>query len=177
VQSVQACSQNGGDTLPPKTMKGTRKRGRGYIPPENECTPARLGGMVCATVVVGDEQVRANLQSVSYHVGEEDLAVTELIESNKSELKALCERYRVERLAPFGSALRGDFDPAHSDLDFCVEFQPMTPEEHAGSYFGLLEELQDLFARRVDLVEIAAVRNPYLRQEIEALHVTLYAAA
>jgi predicted nucleotidyltransferase len=93
--------------------------------------------------------------------------VTELIESKGSELHASCERYRVERLSLFGSALRDDFHSGHSDLDFCVEFQHMTPQEHAESYFGLLEELEDLFARRVELVEIGAVRNPYLRREIE----------
>lgn len=57
--------------------------------------------------------------------------MTEPIESKKSELEALCERYRVERLALFGSALRDDFDSAHGDLDFSVEFHPMTPEEYA----------------------------------------------
>lgn len=103
--------------------------------------------------------------------------MTELIESKRSELRALCERYRVERLALFGSALRDDFDSGNSDLDFAVEFQPMTPHEHAEAYFGLLEDLESLFARRVDLVEIGAVRNPYLRQEIEASQETLYGAA
>ncbi len=97
----------------------------------------------------------------------------DLIESKKSELRALCECYRVEHLALFGSALRDDFDSGHSDLDFSVEFQPMTPHEHAESYFDLLEELEDLFARSVDLVEIGAVRNPYLRREIEARQETL----
>jgi predicted nucleotidyltransferase len=114
---------------------------------------------------------------VGYYLGKEDRAVTELIESKRSELRALCERYHVRRLALFGSALREDFDPNHSDLDFCVEFQAMTRHEHAESYFGLLEDLEDLFARRVDLVEIGAVRNPYLRREIEAGQETLYAAA
>ncbi len=43
----------------------------------------------------------------------------------------------------------------------------MTPQEHVEFYFGSLGNLVDLFARRVDLVEIAAVCNSYLRQEIE----------
>lgn len=103
--------------------------------------------------------------------------MTELIESRRSELRALCERHRVERLTLFGSALRDDFDAIHSDLDFCVEFRPMVPHDHADSYFGLLEDLESLFARRVDLVEIGAVRNPYLRREIEAGQEILYAAA
>lgn len=93
--------------------------------------------------------------------------MTEMIESKRSELRALCERYRVERLVLFGSALRDDFDSGYSDLDFSVEFLPMTPHEHAESYFSLLEELEDLFERRVDLVEIGAVRNPHLHREIE----------
>lgn len=93
--------------------------------------------------------------------------MTGLIEPKRSELRTLCERYGVERLALFGSALRDDFDSVESDLDFSVEFQPMTPHDHAESYFGLLAGLDELFAQRVDLVEIGAVRNPYLRREIE----------
>ena len=49
----------------------------------------------------------------------------------------------------------------------------MTPHEHAESYFGLLEDLEDLLGRRVDLVEIEAVRNLYLRREIEERDLTL----
>lgn len=103
--------------------------------------------------------------------------MTGLIEAKKSELTDLCERHRVERLSLFGSALREDFDSGRSDLDFVVEFAPMSPSEHAGSYFGLLEDLENLFERRVDLVEIGAVRNPYLRREIEEQQETLYGAA
>jgi predicted nucleotidyltransferase len=95
-------------------------------------------------------------------------AVTKgLIEHKKREVGTLCERRGVERLALFGSASWDDFDPEKSDLDFSVEFQPMTPHEHTESYFGLFEDLEDLFGRCVDLVEIGAVRNPYLRREIE----------
>ena len=93
--------------------------------------------------------------------------MTGLIEARKPELTGLCERHGVARLALFGSALRDDFDSAGSDLDFAVEFSPMSPRKHAGAYFGLLEDLESLFERRVDLVEIGAVRNPYLRREIE----------
>ncbi|WP_047865026.1 nucleotidyltransferase family protein [Rubrobacter aplysinae] len=103
--------------------------------------------------------------------------MTKLIEARKPELKALCDRYKVERLALFGSALREDFDPEQSDLDLAVEFAPMTPREHADSYFGLPEDMEGLFGRRVDLVEIGAVRNPYLRRSIEEEQETLYAAA
>jgi len=99
------------------------------------------------------------------------------IEHQRRELEALCERRGVERLALFGSALRDDFDPEKSDLDLSVDFSPMSPEMHAEAYFGLLEDLEELFERRVDLVEIGAVRNPYLRRSIEEGQETVYAAA
>ncbi|WP_207956195.1 nucleotidyltransferase family protein [Rubrobacter marinus] len=99
------------------------------------------------------------------------------MEHKRREIEALCERHGVERLALFGSALRSDFDPEKSDLDFSVELRPMSPEKHAAAYFGLLEDLEKLFERRVDLVEIGAVRNPYLRRSIEGEQEIVYAAA
>ena len=84
-------------------------------------------------------------------------AVTDVIEARRTALEDLCQRHGVARHALFGSALRDDFDPDTSDLDL-VEFSSTSPSEHAGAYFGLLEDLEDLFARRVDLVEIGAPR-------------------
>jgi uncharacterized protein len=102
----------------------------------------------------------------------------EMIEDRRSELIDLCGRYGVRRLALFGSsALRDDFDSGRSDLDLLVEFSTASPQEHAESYFGLLEDLESLFGRRVDLSELGALRNPYLRREIEEQQEILYAAA
>ena len=99
-----------------------------------------------------------------------------LIEDRKQELACICQRFGVLSLGLFGSAAREDFDAAASDLDFVVEFAPMSPDEHARSYFGLLQELEGLFHRKVDLVEVSAVRNPYIRRNIESSQVSLYAA-
>ena len=41
---------------------------------------------------------------------------------HREELRDLCRRFHVRRLEVFGSAARGDFDPARSDIDFLVEF-------------------------------------------------------
>ena len=81
------------------------------------------------------------------------------------------------RLALFGSATRDDFDPQGSDFDFLVDFEPLPPGGHADSHFGLLEDLESLLGRPVDLVESSALRKPYRRQEIEATQVLLHAAA
>ncbi len=102
--------------------------------------------------------------------------MVDLIQDRRDDLARICLRFRVLRLALFGSAARADFSPETSDLDFLVEFLPMPPHEHAQSYFGLSRELERLFRRNIDLVEASAVRNPYIRQNIETSQVPLYAA-
>jgi len=52
----------------------------------------------------------------------------------------------------------------------------MPPAEHADCYFGLLEALQDLFSRPIDLVETQAVKNRVLLETIEETKSILYAA-
>jgi uncharacterized protein len=98
------------------------------------------------------------------------------IGQKREQVTELCRRYRVRRLALFGSAAREDFDPESSDLDFLVEFEPLAPGAYADNYFGLLEALHRLFGRRVDLVDGPAIRNPYFRQNVEANQTLLYAA-
>ena len=100
-----------------------------------------------------------------------------LIADKKEELERICVKYRVHRFELFGSAAGDDFDTDASDLDFLVEFIEMSPGEHAAAYFGLLEALQVLFNRKVDLVEPRAVRNPYFLQAIKSTRILLYVAA
>ena len=97
----------------------------------------------------------------------------ELLRSHP-EIAALCRRFRVRRLDLFGSAATGQARE-DSDLDFLVEFEPMA-EGYADAYFGLLEALQGMFGRPVDLVVISAIRNPYFRRSVENSREMLYAA-
>jgi predicted nucleotidyltransferase len=99
-----------------------------------------------------------------------------LIANHRAALEDFCRRYRVRRLALFGSAATGKFEPGRSDLDFLVEFQPLSPTERADAYFGLLLALQDLFAQLIDLVEAGASQNPYFVQAVEQSKALLYAA-
>ena len=102
--------------------------------------------------------------------------MTRLIEDNKAAIEELCVRFCVARLDVFGSAADGTFDPQHSDLDFLVEFLPLQPGEHFDTYFGLLEGLQDLFERSVDLVMTRAIKNPYFLKSVNQTRTVLYAA-
>jgi predicted nucleotidyltransferase len=51
----------------------------------------------------------------------------DLIEYNRQAIEDLCRQYGVRRLAVFGSAAKGTFDPATSDLDFVVEMADYGP--------------------------------------------------
>ena len=100
-----------------------------------------------------------------------------IVQEKVKDLMALCKDRGVRRLALFGSAASGRFDPASSDLDFLVEFQPVRPAQHADNYFGLQEDLERLFGVPVELVEPGPIRNPFFRQAIEETQVQLYVAA
>ena len=99
-----------------------------------------------------------------------------IVQQKARELAEICRKRAVHRLALFGSAARGSFDPSSSDLDFLVEFEPASPAQHADHYFGLQEDLERLFGRPVELVEPGPIRNPYFRQAVEETQVLVYAA-
>lgn len=100
-----------------------------------------------------------------------------LVSSRLPEIHALCRKHAVLRLELFGSAAADDFDPQRSDLDFAVEFLPVPRHGFKDVYFRLLADLQTLFGRGVDLVEVTAIRNPYFRESLDETKVPLYAAA
>ena len=99
-----------------------------------------------------------------------------LIESKRSEIEELCRRYHVRQLWIFGSAAREDFDPGRSDVDFLVEFQDIKRHGFNDVYWLLMEALEDLLGRHVDLIEPAAIRNDIFRREVDRTRVPLYAA-
>lgn len=100
-----------------------------------------------------------------------------VIAKHQVELERLCREYGVERLELFGSAVTGDFDPEHSDLDFLIEFQSgVDLGPWMKHFFEFEDELKALFERDVDLVFPKGIRNPYLKRNIDATRLLLYAA-
>ena len=71
------------------------------------------------------------------------------------------QEVRVRRLDVFGSAARSDFNEESSDVDLLVEFDDMPHADRADAYLGFLTAVEALLQRRIDLVEVGAVRNPY----------------
>ena len=99
-----------------------------------------------------------------------------VLRAHKSEIDLACRRFGVEKLELFGSATAESFDESASDLDFLVTFNAEGRKKAFDNYFGLLENLEGIFGRSVDLVTAASVRNPYLAREIEKQRQLIYAA-
>ena len=91
------------------------------------------------------------------------------------EVASLCQLAGARRLDAFGSAVRDDFDPACSDLDFVVEFDDIQPATYAQAYFALKEGLEALFGRSVDLITSSSLINPYFAQRVAQERRNVYA--
>ena len=53
----------------------------------------------------------------------------------------------------------------------------MVPVVYAENYFKLLEDLERLFGRKIDLVEYGPIKNPYFKKEIDETQIVVYEAA
>ena len=99
------------------------------------------------------------------------------IEIPSEKIAAFCQRWRITRLALFGSVLRQDFGP-HSDIDILVRFD----EAAHHTLFDMSrmeEELKSILGREVDLVSQRGVersRNYIRRKAILDSAQVVYAA-
>ena len=96
------------------------------------------------------------------------------IDDYKNALTQLCVKNKVKSLYVFGSVLTSRFNN-DSDIDMIVDIESTNPLEYANYYFNLKFALQDLLNRPIDLLENKAVRNSYLRQEIDNSKQLIYA--
>ena len=92
----------------------------------------------------------------------------ELVAQKREEVAEHCRRLNVRKLDVFGSAANGKFNPETSDLDFLVEFNDHNSPGICNRYFDLVESLEALFNRKVDLVTAPSVTKPRFKANIEA---------
>jgi len=89
------------------------------------------------------------------------------------QIKEFCEKWKIREFSFFGSILREDFCP-DSDVDVLVSFY----DDANWSLFDwvdMIDELQFVFKRKVDLVEKEAIRNPFRQHEILKTKEIVYA--
>lgn len=80
----------------------------------------------------------------------------------------------VDELYAFGSILTEKFN-AQSDIDFIVSIQSEDPIEYAENYFDLKFELENIFKRKIDLLEQKAIRNNTFENLVNQKKMLVYA--
>lgn len=88
-----------------------------------------------------------------------------LLVKKKTAINELCEKFHVERLYLFGSAAKGTLKD-ESDVDFLVKFKSFDLYFYFDNYMDFQNQLQELFQRKIDLVEEQSLRNPILIKSI-----------
>jgi predicted nucleotidyltransferase len=93
---------------------------------------------------------------------------------DEHRLAEFCRKWKVTELSLFGSVLREDFR-SDSDVDVLVSFE-RDADWSLLDLVSMQNELSAMLARDVDLVEEAALRNPFRRSTILKSKQTVYAA-
>ena len=93
---------------------------------------------------------------------------------DRDKIAEFCRKWEIKEFSLFGSVLRDDFRP-DSDVDVLVVYAE-NAAWNLHAYMRAREELEELFGRKVDLVEKSAVRNPFRRHHILNNREIIYAA-
>lgn len=95
------------------------------------------------------------------------------LNQNIEQIKALCDENSVQSLFAFGSVTNDKFR-SDSDIDLVVDIDDQDPLTYADHYFNLKFGLEKLLERPIDLLEQNAIKNPYLKEQIEQNKVLIY---
>ncbi len=93
------------------------------------------------------------------------------INIDSGEIAQFCRERGIRKLALFGSVLRGDFNPALSDVDVFAEFEPGALRSVGLQYFDYGHELGKIFGYRVDF---CSQLHPEIRKRVENDSLTIY---
>jgi uncharacterized protein len=107
-----------------------------------------------------------------------DEILKERLGVDRADIVALCDRFRIVELGLFGSVLRDDFrvdgdDP--SDVDLLVVFEEGYRQPYE-DYLDLVETVEALFRRKVDICQKKLLKNPYSRADILRTNQVIYAS-
>jgi len=89
----------------------------------------------------------------------------------KTGIETICQELSLQHLDLIGSAAREDFS-AESDIDVLVTFAG--DENLFERFFSLKSRLEEVFKRKVDVVEERAIRNPFFKKAVNKDRVRVY---
>lgn len=97
-----------------------------------------------------------------------------IISQHIDKIIQLCEINKVRTLFAFGSVTTDKFKQ-DSDIDLVVDIDEKDPISYSDNYFNLKFQLEKLLKRQIDLLEQKAIRNRFLKSEIDRTKVQIYA--
>ena len=96
-----------------------------------------------------------------------------ILNQHISQIIKLCELNTVNSLFAFGSVTTDKFS-SDSDIDLVVDINDSDPISYTDKYFNLKFQLEKLLQREIDLLEEKAIRNKFLKSEINRTKVLIY---
>jgi hypothetical protein len=94
---------------------------------------------------------------------------------NIDQINNLCNENQVKRLFAFGSVTTDKFHDK-SDIDFIVEIDDQDPLSYSDKYFNLKFRLEQILQRQIDLLEEKAIKNRFLKEQLDRTKVLVYGA-
>lgn len=91
------------------------------------------------------------------------------IKIDREKIAQFCRERGIKRLSLFGSVVRDDFDPEHSDVDVLVEFLPgQTP---GYGFVHCRDALESMMGRKVDLVTgVGRHIRPAVKRDLSTIY-------
>ena len=88
------------------------------------------------------------------------------IEDVKEKVNNISRSFKIKKLGVFGSLVRGELT-SKSDIDFIVEFNDDGYNGRCDRYMDLIEELEKIFGRKIDLITYESLNNPVFKATVE----------
>lgn len=90
------------------------------------------------------------------------------INLKEDDIRSFCQKWSIKDFYFFGSVVTENFSKEKSDIDIMVDFKENT-DWSLFDHFHMVEELEAVFKRKVDLLTKRAVeksKNPYRKKNI-----------
>jgi len=95
------------------------------------------------------------------------------INKHIEQIKRLCASNNVKSLFAFGSVLKNNLKP-DSDIDLLVDIDENDPISYSDKYFEIKFSLEKMFNRKIDLLELKAIKNRFFKKEIDKTKFQIY---
>ena len=99
--------------------------------------------------------------------------VAQLLQDKLPEVIQTLKKHRVAKAYAFGSVCTNRFNDT-SDVDLLVDFNSEETKGYAENFWELEEKLKSILKRKVDLLAVHTLQNPYFIEEVEETKILLY---